>query len=525
MFYSILFPTKEQHKQPRQDREPDYFTDLNLNQIFTHILTVEKGFGQKEKIGFDLETFFNTPLRDPEIIKYRQDILRELEDENLRAMLVGFAQTIYSIDQSVIMVHDAISSLTKWRDNYLTRGQLLNCTEMYCQTVSSFSAALSGITLRSAGLRDFAEYLKTYIASDEFIAMGEHAKRLREKLSTVEYCMLIKYSTIRVRQYKGQANLVQDVLSTFSKFSQGEGRDYRLHIFEESQDIKMEATVLNMVATHYKDIFSDLDFFFEKYYNFEDKKVQRFSSEIQFYLSWLAFIAPLQKCGLSFCYPTLNETADHLYCRDGFDLALAYKNRDNRGATVPNDFEMNTPERVIVVTGPNQGGKTTFARAFGQMHHLAALGLSVPGREASLFLFDNILTHFEREEDLTMLSGKLQDDLTRLRNLFEKATSQSIIIVNEIFGSTTLSDALSLGTRMMDALSALNAPALVVTFLDELATHGPEAISMMSTVKEDDPAERTFKITRKPPDGLAYAMHLTRKHGLTYEQLSGRFKK
>jgi hypothetical protein len=66
---------------------------------------------------------------------------------------------------------------------------------------------------------------------------------------------------------------------------------------------------------------------------------------------------------------------------------------------------------------------------------------------------------------------------------------------------------------------------LVVTFLDELATHGPETISMMSTVSEEDPAKRTFKIMRKPPDGLAFALYLARKHGLTYEQLSGRFTK
>jgi hypothetical protein len=64
---------------------------------------------------------------------------------------------------------------------------------------------------------------------------------------------------------------------------------------------------------------------------------------------------------------------------------------------------------------------------------------------------------------------------------------------------------------------------MVVTFLDELASHGPETVSMMSTVKEDDPAERTYKIMRKRR-WPRLAMHIAGKHGLTYEQLSRRLK-
>lgn len=196
------------------------------------------------------------------------------------------------------------------------------------------------------------------------------------------------------------------------------------------------------------------------------------------------------------------------------------------GKTVVNDFTLNALEHIIVVTGPNQGGKTTFARAFGQVHYLASLGLCVPGREAALYLFDNILTHFGREEDLSTLNGKLQDDLVRLRALLDRATSRSIVIVNEIFASTTISDALSLGGHMMDIFVELGALVVLVTFLDELASHGPETVSMMSTIREDDPTKRTFKIIRKPPNGLAYyAIHIASKHGLTYEQLCGRLKK
>lgn len=526
MFYSILFPRREQHERPRRHREPHYFRNLSLDRLFESVLMEDKGFGLKEKRVSGLESFFYTPLHDQETIVYRQDVMRELEDDNLRTLFVGFTHTLNYIEGIVTMVHDSISSPLKWRDNYLVRGQLLDGTEKYSQAISSLSEALSRWSLRSAGLSSFAEYLKTYLISKDFTEMCDQAKHLREELSTVEYCMHIRFPTIRVRKYEEQPDLAKNLLAVFSKFNQGsDTQGYRLSSPNESQDFQMEATVLNMVASLYRGIFASLDKFCDKYYSFIDETMIRFTHEIQFYLLWLELIAPLKQKDLPFCYPMLHDNAEHIYSRGGFDLALACMKGNDSDKIVQNDYELRTPERIIVVTGPNQGGKTTFARAFGQMHHLASLGLSVPGSDASLYLFDNILTHFEKEEELSTLSGMLQDDLIRLRELMDKATSRSIIIINEIFGSTTLKDALILGKRMVDALAKLDAPAVVVTFLDELANHGPKTVSMMSIVDENEPDKRTFKIMRKPTDGLAFAMVLAKKHGLAYEQIIGRLGK
>jgi len=162
---------------------------------------------------------------------------------------------------------------------------------------------------------------------------------------------------------------------------------------------------------------------------------------------------------------------------------------------------------------------------FGQLFYLASLGLCIPGTHGVFHLPDRILTHFGREEDLSSLDGKLQDDLVRLRRLLGSVTHRSVVIINEIFSSTMLSDALTLSGRMMDALAGLGAPCVVVTFLDELAQHGSETVSMMSTVKEDEPESRTFRIIRKPPDGLAYAHHIAMRHGLSYAQLDRRLKR
>ena len=244
-----------------------------------------------------------------------------------------------------------------------------------------------------------------------------------------------------------------------------------------------------------------------------------FDREVQFYLAYLDYIRPLESAGCEFCYPEVSTVSKQTRVDDGFDIALASKLQGEGKVVVRNSLQLDGPERVIVVTGPNQGGKTTFARMFGQLHYLASLGLPVPGRSARLFVPDRIFTHFEKEENLDNLRSNLEDELVRMHDILAAATSRSVIIMNESFASTTLEDASFLGAEILRRVTGQDLLGLYVTFVDRLATLNGACVSMVAEIVPDNPAGRTFRIVRKPADGLAYAAAIADRYGLSYERL------
>jgi DNA mismatch repair ATPase MutS len=403
-------------------------------------------------------------------------------------------------------------------------GWFLHAVELYCDAIERFAANLSTATLQSRGFLAFREYLTSYVAGRRFRTLAEETRTLAAHLSDVRYCVLIRDNSFTVRNYHSETDYSAEIEETFAKFQQGAVKDYRLK-FRFSPDMNhIEAKVLEFVAQLNPELFSRLDAYHARHADFIDQTIAAFDREIHFYVAYLEHATKLSNAGLRFCYPQVSNRSKEVYNYEGFDLALAKKLIDAKSSIVCNDFFLKGRERIIVVSGPNQGGKTTFARTFGQLHYLASLGCPVPGRDAKLFLFDQLFTHFEREEKVENLRGKLEDDLVRVHSIMERATSQSIIIMNEVFTSTTLQDEIFLSRNMMQKILELNVLCVWVTFVDELASFGPQTVSMVSTIVPENPTLRTFKIVRRRADGLAYAMAIAEKYGLTYDRIKERIK-
>jgi len=417
-----------------------------------------------------------------------------------------------------------LAMIDKLDFKYHKEGWFLEAVEVYCDAVSCLVHDLSLVDLKSRGLLAFRKYLTNYAKSERFMSLLAETKKLKTDLSTVKYCVIIKDSTVKVRKYELETDYSREVEKTFEKFKQGAVKDYRVKLYEGPGMNHVEAQILDFIAKLYPDIFLNLDNYCAQNGNYLDETISVFDREIQFYVAYLEYVAKIKRAGLKFCYPQVSGQSKEVYDYDGYDLALAYKRITENSSIVCNDFYLKDKERIFVVSGPNQGGKTTFARTFGQLHYLASLGCPVPGREAQLFLFDRLFTHFEKEEDIKTLRGKLQDDLVRIYAILDQATPNSIVIMNEIFTSTALKDAVFLSKKIMERIIHLDLLCVYVTFIDELASLSEKTVSMVSTVVPENPALRTYKILRKPADGLAYAISIAEKYRLTYDCLKERIK-
>ena len=262
----------------------------------------------------------------------------------------------------------------------------LDAVDAYCGAIGSLTSCLGLANLHSRGLVSFRRYITNYAASDRITSLlSGKTRKLKADISSVKYTLQIRGGSITVRKYDSEINYTDDVEETFLRFQQGAMKDYRLTLKHYPQMNHVEAAVMNRVARLYAEIFANVTLFCENNSTYLDATIDRFDREVQFYVAYLDYLAPFRRTGLSFCYPDLSSESKEIYTYDAFDLALASVLKAKSTAIVCNDFYLKDNERIFIVSGPNNGGKTTFARMFGQLHYLASLGCLIPAPERATF--------------------------------------------------------------------------------------------------------------------------------------------
>ncbi len=481
------------------------FRDLGLEPVVQR-LTV----GREE---YDLLPLFARIPPCASAVAYRQEICRDLERVEVRRAVDAFAQGMRAVREQLLRSQ-------KLRNLRQAASWHLEAAGAYAATVTALAADLERADPRSRGLRALVDYLRNHLAGTGFREFARETSSLRHDLNEVTYSLFVRGSRITVAPFRRATEVRTYAAQLFDRFRSGDVTDPPVHYRERDPEMNhIEAQILEIVVRFQPELFARLSRYPHERPEFRDPVLVRFDREVEFYLAYLDLLVSLRAAGLEFCYPEVQDSPPEIYAEHTFDVALADRQVRERGTVVVNDFRLTGPERLFVVTGPNRGGKTTFARAFGQVHALGRLGLPVPGARTQIPWCDAIYTHFGREEHPEDLRGRLHDELDRFHEILARATERSLLVVNEGFASTTVSDGLLLGRRILDRALAKGTRGVYVTFLDELSTIGPSVVSMVATVSPADPTVRTYRVVRQPAEGRAYAVALAEKYGISYERL------
>ena len=286
--FSVLYP-KSYEGSPRESAQaPDFFPDLNLDQV---VDTMAAG---KEE--YSLKPLFYAYPRDPDTITYRHAVFRDPEDPKLFETMKSFERRMRSVREHLVQANKRQYELQRepW---------FLEAVELYCEGVADFGESLNGLDIKSDGQRELRKYLAEYVSSEAFKRLRGETKNLGADLSILRYCVLINGNGFTVRKYEGEIDYSAEVEDTFDRFKQGEVNNFLIKIPDWPDMNHIEAKILEFLSLLFPEVFTRLADFCAKNAEFMDAAITDFDREIQFYVAYLEHIRTIKRVGLGLLLP------------------------------------------------------------------------------------------------------------------------------------------------------------------------------------------------------------------------------
>ena len=226
--------------------------------------------------------------------------------------------------------------------------------------------------------------------------------------------------------------------------------------------------------------------------------------ELGFYVACLNLHHAILNNGLPWCFPEpLGPAAAVLSARGICDLALGLTTREQ---VIGNDVTADG-KQLIMITGANRGGKSTFLRSLGLAQLMMQAGIFVTAESFQANVCNRIYTHFKREEDAAMESGKLDEELSRMSSIVEGLTPNCLVLFNESFASTNEREGSQIARQIVVPLLESGLKVLYVTHLFSLANEfrvaRPDTALFLRAERLSD-GTRTFRILEGEPQPTSY---------------------
>ncbi len=480
---------------------PSFFIDLNLDQIVYKINSLRKNY--------DVKKLYYMLPDGKETQAMRRNIYEDIKNRDVFECLMAYSDEMKRV-RDFLAYSEEVSFAPQKAVLFVTAANsYIHAVELLCE--------LEG-KCKSEELSTLVEKVLEYVEENSFRQMKNLVFELFSEISSFEYRLILTRDNVTIKPEKAKGDYFTKIKRAFpnaqdigfeSPFGTRRGLSH------------METEAYSQIAKEHGACIEKCKEFMINYKEFGLNDFWELEFELQLYLSFNIFERYMGANGFKFSTPLL---AKNLSAEGVYDVALALTLFNHERPVVTNDVVMNSGEKFLVVTGPNQGGKTTFARSIGQMIYFTMMGLSVAAEKAAVPYFDGILTHFSVEESTETGQGKLKEELNRLAPMMRDKDKNCFVILNELFTTAATYDAGIMGNRVMKHFTENGCVGIYVTHIKELSL-GEGVVSLVAVCDEKDYHKRLYKMVRKPADGIGYAGSLVEKYGLTYDSLIERFER